>query len=40
MVDKCEVKKIVAEQIGSEYIIPTIGVWEHFDDIDFDALPN
>lgn len=40
MVDKCEVKKIVAEQIGNEYIIPTIGVWEHFDDIDFDTLPN
>ena len=40
MVDKYEVKKCVADKIGEEYIIPTIGVWEKFDDIDFDALPN
>lgn len=40
LVDKCEVKKYVASIIGKEYIIPTIGVWEHFDDIDFDQLPN
>lgn len=26
--------------IGKEYIIPTLGVWEHFDDIDFDKLPD
>ena len=25
---------------GGEYIIPTLGVWEHFDDIDFDTLPS
>lgn len=25
---------------GEEYIIPTLGVWEHFDDIDFDKLPD
>lgn len=40
MVDKCEAKKYVAERIGEEYIIPTLGVWDNFDDIDFDALPN
>ena len=40
MVDKYEVKKYIAEQIGEEYIIPTLGVWNHFDDIDFEALPN
>lgn len=40
MVDKCEVKKFVSEIIGEEYIIPTIGVWNHFDEIDFDLLPN
>lgn len=40
MVDKYEVKKYVAERIGEEYIIPTLGVWDKFDDIDFDALPN
>ncbi len=40
MVDKYEVKRYVAEKIGEEYIIPTLGVWDTFDDIDFDALPN
>ena len=40
MVDKYEVKKYVADIIGEEYIIPTLGVYERFDDIDFDALPD
>ncbi len=40
MVDKYEVKKYVADIIGEEYIIPTLGVWERFEDIDFDALPS
>ena len=40
LVDKYEVKKIVADKIGEEYIIPTLGVWDKFDDIDFDKLPN
>lgn len=40
MVDKCEAKKYVAEKIGEEYIIPTLGVWDRFEDIDFDSLPD
>lgn len=40
MVDKYEAKNYVAERIGTEYIIPTYGVWDSFDEIDFDALPN
>ena len=40
MVDKYEVKKYVASLIGEEYIIPTYGLWERFEDIDFDALPD
>lgn len=40
MVDKYEAKKYVANIIGEKYIIPTIGVWEHFDDINFDLLPE
>lgn len=40
MVDKYEVKKYVANIIGSEYVIPTIGVWDSFDDIIFDELPD
>lgn len=40
LVDKYEVKKYVAEKIGSRYVIPTLGVWDSFDQIDFDSLPN
>lgn len=40
MVDKYEAKKYVAKIIGKEYIIPTLGVWDKFDDIDFDSLPD
>lgn len=40
MVDKYEAKKYVADMIGEEYIIPTLGVWDTVDDIDFDALPK
>ena len=40
MVDKCEAKKLVAAIIGEEHVIPTLGVWDRFEDIDFDALPD
>lgn len=40
MVDKYEAKRYIADIIGEEYIIPTLGVWDRFEDIDFDALPN
>ncbi len=40
MVDKYEAKQYVADRIGPQYIIPTLGVWDHFDDIDFDTLPD
>lgn len=40
MVDKSEAKKWAAERIGNEYIIPTLGVYTDFDDIDFAKLPQ
>lgn len=40
MVDKYEAKEYVSRKLGKQYIIPTIGVWEKFDDINFDELPN
>ncbi|GMA45849.1 hypothetical protein GCM10025854_05340 [Tetragenococcus muriaticus] len=40
MVDKYEVKKYVSSIIGEEYIIPTLGVWDSFDEIKFDDLPQ
>lgn len=40
MVDKYAAKRYVADRIGEEYIIPTLGVWDSFDDIIFSELPN
>lgn len=40
MVDKYAVKEYVANIIGEEYIIPTLGVWDRVEDIDWDSLPN
>lgn len=40
LVDKYEVKKIISERLGSEYIIPNLGVWDSVDEIDFSKLPE
>jgi len=40
MVDKYNVRDYIVSKIGDEYLIPILGKWEHFDDIDFDKLPN
>ena len=38
--DKYAVKDIVAGIIGREHVIPTLGVWDRFDQIDFASLPE
>ncbi|HHU32431.1 MAG TPA: glycosyl transferase [Clostridia bacterium] len=40
MSDKFEVRQYVAAAIGEEYLIPLLGVWEKFEDIDFRQLPE
>lgn len=40
MVDKYEVKKYVADLIGGEYVVPTYGIYESYNEIDFDVLSN
>ena len=40
LADKYLVRDWVKEKIGEEYLIPLLGVWEKFDDIDFDKLPD
>lgn len=40
MVDKAEVKNYVKKIIGEKYIIPTLGIYEKFDDINFNDFPN
>ena len=39
LVDKAAVKPYVAERIGAEHVVPTLGVWERPEQIDWDALP-
>ena len=40
LVDKVKVKEVVANKIGKEYVVPILGVWDSFDEIDFEKLPN
>lgn len=40
MADKYLVKEYVANIIGAEHIVPTMGVWERPEDINFEDLPN
>lgn len=40
LVDKYEVKKIVADKIGENYVVPLLGVWDSVDEIDFESLPE
>lgn len=38
--DKYAVKEYISKTIGEKYVIPLLGVWERFEDINFDKLPN
>ena len=40
MVDKHLVKQYIAEKLGDEYVIPTLGAWNTPEEIDFDSLPE
>lgn len=40
MVDKHEAKQYVSQRIGEQYIIPTLGLWDNEEDIDFEGLPD
>lgn len=40
MVDKCLAKDFAARKIGEQYITRTYGVWDRWEDIDWDSLPD
>ena len=40
MVDKATAKDYVASIVGDKYIIPTLGIWNSVDDIEWEKLPN
>ncbi len=39
LADKVAVKDYVAERIGKEYVIPTLGVWDSPEQVEFESLP-
>lgn len=38
--DKWAVREYVKNSIGEKYLIPVYGVWNSFDEVDFDILPD
>lgn len=40
LVDKYEVREYVKSKIGDEYLIPLIGKYDSFEEINFEELPN
>lgn len=40
LADKYRVREWVKNEIGEEYLIPLLGVWENPDDIDYSMLPD
>jgi len=38
--DKVTVRDYARDRIGGDYLIPLLGVWDSFDQIDFDRLPE
>ena len=38
--DKYLARKWVEDKIGSDYLVPLIGAWEHFDQIDMKQMPD
>ena len=40
LVDKYKVREYVRRVIGTNYLIPLLGSWKSFDEIDFEKLPD
>ncbi len=38
--DKFKVRKYIEKTIGAEYLIPLLGVYNNFEELDFNKLPN
>lgn len=40
MADKYAVRQLIIDSIGEDYLIPCLGVWNCFDEIDLESLPD
>ena len=39
-VDKIKVKDIIRDKLGEDYCFPTLGIYDNYEDIDFNKLPD
>lgn len=40
LTDKFLVREFITEKIGTQYLVPLLGVWNNYSEIDFEKLPN
>lgn len=40
LADKVKLKEFVREKLGEEYVVPTLGIWNKPEEINFDELPS
>lgn len=40
LVNKLNVREFIKQKVGAEYLIPLYGVWDTFDEINFEMLPE
>ncbi|WP_231505579.1 ATP-grasp fold amidoligase family protein [Bacillus sp. EB01] len=40
LVDKIKVREHISSVVGNEYLVPIIGIYDSFEEINFDALPK
>lgn len=40
LADKYAVREWIEEKIGSQYLVPMLGVWDNCEDIDYEGLPQ
>lgn len=40
LVDKLAVREYIKKKLGEKHLIPLLGSWEHFSEIDFETLPE
>ncbi|MCU6388827.1 glycosyltransferase [Enterobacter quasiroggenkampii] len=40
LADKVRARQIVRERVGSQYLVPLVGVWRHPEDIPLDIMPD
>lgn len=39
-VDKYEAKNVIREKVGEQYVVKNLGIWDSFEKINFDVLPE